>query len=63
LEDVRELLSRGDVPISGSLFQLMLGIVNRRSGAEAFRWYVLVDSMELRELHGVADIPKPFAFS
>lgn len=61
--DARTLFAEGGAPMSGSLFQLVTGLVNQRLGVEALRRYVLVESAELRDLHGVADVPNAFVFS
>lgn len=62
LADAEAQFATGDVPVSGSLFQLVTGLVSRRHGSNALRRYVIVDSSELRDLHGVTEIPKPFLF-
>jgi hypothetical protein len=59
--DVQALLTSGGAPVSGSLFQLVVGLVNGRLGSDALRRFVIVDSSELRDLYGVTEIPRAFA--
>jgi hypothetical protein len=63
LEDARNLLATGQVPVSGSLFQLVTGLVHQRLGSDALKRFVIVESSELRDLHGVTEIPKSFSFA
>jgi hypothetical protein len=48
---------------SGSLFQVVVGLVNAGVIASAsLDSFVLVESSELRDLHGVTEVPCPFVF-
>jgi len=50
-------------PVSGSLFQLVVGEVSREpTRGASLEQYVVVPSQELGELHGVTKIPRPFRF-
>lgn len=59
--DAEEFFANG-APVSGSLFQVVVGLVNRRLGVDALRRFVIVESPELRDLHGVTEIPRAFTF-
>jgi ppGpp synthetase/RelA/SpoT-type nucleotidyltranferase len=63
LQDAEELLASGDIPVSGSLFQTVTGLRSRRDGPAALKKYIIVDSSELRDLHGVTEVPRPFEFA
>lgn len=49
--------------VGGSLFQIPLGCINSGfvQGANLSR-FVIVDSVELRDIHGVEKVPRPFRF-
>jgi ppGpp synthetase/RelA/SpoT-type nucleotidyltranferase len=49
------------VPISGSLFQVVLGVVPAAPKANLDN-FIVVQSEELAQFHGVATVPKPFVF-
>lgn len=55
-------LSAGSVPVSGSLFQLVTGVVVTQRGKDGLRRFVIVDSSELRDLYSVPSVPRAFAF-
>ena len=62
LTDADAALARGPAPVSGSMFQFVIGAVAGRHGVDALRRYVVVESAELRDLYAVTDVPKPFRF-
>jgi hypothetical protein len=49
--------------VSGSLFQIPVGCISAGivSGANLSK-FVIVDSVELRDIHGVEKVPRPFQF-
>jgi hypothetical protein len=53
------LAGRGDVPVSGSLFQLVVSAVVDLNGVDALQKYVIVDSDELRDIYRIAAVPTP----
>lgn len=50
--------------LSGSLFQLVVGLVGEGGGnpKRHLHEFPLIDSVELRDLYGVSQVPKPIAF-
>jgi hypothetical protein len=70
LSNVRALLSAFEqrvddvsnpVPMSGSLFQVFLGVVQTLPSAN-LNDYVIVDSEELAQFHGITTVPTSFIF-
>ncbi|MEU3231369.1 hypothetical protein [Nocardiopsis alba] len=49
--------------MSGSLFQLVLGLVaNQRHSGANINKFTIVDSVELRDIHGISEVPNKFDF-
>lgn len=49
-------------PTSGTLFQYVLAVVARSGNLNKVRKSYIVQSSELRDVHGVSTVPKPFQF-
>jgi ppGpp synthetase/RelA/SpoT-type nucleotidyltranferase len=64
IDRVLRAVDPGKQVVSGSLFQLVVGVVARGGGAPArhIRKFAVVDSAELRDVHGVTTVPKPIVF-
>jgi hypothetical protein len=49
-------------PTSGTLFQYVLAVVARGGNLSKLKRSFIVQSSELRDVHGISDVPKPFQF-
>lgn len=49
-------------PTSGTLFQYVVAVVARSGNLNKIRRSYIVQSSELRDVHGVSNVPKPFQF-
>lgn len=56
------MLGEGPAPRTGSLFQLVVGVIIRSHGRNALRGFVVIDSSELRDFYNVQSVPKAFVF-
>ncbi|MFC0544019.1 hypothetical protein [Kutzneria chonburiensis] len=50
------------VPVSGTLFQYVLGVLSRTGSLKKIKKGYFVPSVELRDLHGILDLPREFQF-
>jgi ppGpp synthetase/RelA/SpoT-type nucleotidyltranferase len=57
LDGVTQTAAKGEVPISGTLFQLIIAEVVQLKGAQALSDFPIIDSGELHDIYRIPEIP------
>lgn len=63
LAAIDDRIEREDVPVSGSLFQLVIAELVHQKGLDTINEHPVVDSSELRDIYRVPSVPLPVAMS